>query len=95
MIRTDLGIVTAYAEAVSKGYTGTREDFGDYDETQKGGRLNGICPEFSVFLHHFVDVFGDYLFCNEWQNCKVYSCGYGHGSPDSFTGNPFFCGGDR
>lgn len=28
MIRTDLGIVTAYAEAVSKGYTGTRDEFG-------------------------------------------------------------------
>lgn len=28
MIRTDLGIATAYAEAVSKGYTGTRDEFG-------------------------------------------------------------------
>lgn len=28
MIRTDLGIVTSYAEAVSKGYTGTRDEFG-------------------------------------------------------------------
>ena len=29
MIRTDLGIATAYAEAVSKGYTGTRDEFGE------------------------------------------------------------------
>ena len=28
MIRTDLGIATAYAEAVSKGYNGTRDEFG-------------------------------------------------------------------
>lgn len=28
MIRTDLGIATAYAEAVSKGYAGTRDEFG-------------------------------------------------------------------
>lgn len=28
MIRTDLGIATAYAEAVSKGYPGTRDEFG-------------------------------------------------------------------
>lgn len=28
MIRTDLGIATAYAEAVGKGYTGTRDEFG-------------------------------------------------------------------
>ena len=28
MIRTDLGIATAYAEAVSKGYKGTRDEFG-------------------------------------------------------------------
>ena len=28
MVRTDLGIATAYAEAVSKGYTGTRDEFG-------------------------------------------------------------------
>lgn len=29
MIRTDLGIATAYAEAVSKGYAGTRDEFGE------------------------------------------------------------------
>ena len=28
MIRTDLGCVTAYADAVAQGYTGTREEFG-------------------------------------------------------------------
>lgn len=37
MIRTDLGIATAYAEAVSKGYTGTRDEFGqmfvDFEKT--------------------------------------------------------------
>lgn len=37
MIRTDLGIATAYAEAVSKGYKGTRDEFGqmfvDFGET--------------------------------------------------------------
>ena len=29
MIRTDLGCVTAYADAVAQGYTGTREEFGE------------------------------------------------------------------
>lgn len=28
MIETDLGCVTAYADAVAQGYTGTREEFG-------------------------------------------------------------------
>lgn len=28
MIKTDLGRVTAYADAVAQGYTGTREEFG-------------------------------------------------------------------
>lgn len=28
MIKSDLGAVTAYADAVAHGYTGTREDFG-------------------------------------------------------------------
>lgn len=28
MIRTNLGAVTAYAEAVKQGYSGTREQFG-------------------------------------------------------------------
>ena len=28
MITTDLGTVTAYAEAVAQGYTGTKEEFG-------------------------------------------------------------------
>lgn len=39
MISSDLGIVTAYAEAVSKGYTGTREEFGqmlaDFSKSEK------------------------------------------------------------
>ena len=28
MIETDLGCVTAYADAVAQGYTGTRKEFG-------------------------------------------------------------------
>lgn len=62
---------------------------------RKEEELNGICPEFSVFLHYFVHVLGNYFFCNERQNCKIHSRGHGYGSADTFPGNPFLCGRNR